>query len=103
MKALSNTGGQDLIEYALIAGFLAVIVAAAMPSVSSGVSTIFNQIGSTMTLAAAAGSSALARSAEATESGDFCSWPGGAGIERLRNHGRCIDDRLRICSGEGCD
>jgi Flp pilus assembly pilin Flp len=52
-KALSGTGGQDLIEYALMAGFLAMTAGALIPGISNGVSTIFSQIASVMTDAAA--------------------------------------------------
>jgi Flp pilus assembly pilin Flp len=44
--------GQDLIEYALMAGFVAVAAGAIMPAISSSVSTIFSQIASVMTNAA---------------------------------------------------
>ena len=44
--------GQDLIEYALMAGFVAVAAGALMPSVSGSISTVFSKIGSVMTLAA---------------------------------------------------
>lgn len=44
--------GQDLIEYALMAGFVAVAAGAIMPGVSSSISTIFSQIGSVMANAA---------------------------------------------------
>ena len=40
--------GQDLIEYALMAGFVAVAAGAVMPSVSTSVSTIFSKIGSVL-------------------------------------------------------
>jgi pilus assembly protein Flp/PilA len=43
-----DTQGQDLIEYALMAGFVAVAAGAVMPSVSSSVSTIFSKIGSVL-------------------------------------------------------
>lgn len=36
--------GQDLIEYALMAGFVAVAAGAAMPNVSTSISTVFNKI-----------------------------------------------------------
>ena len=45
--------GQDLIEYALMAGFVAVAAGALMPTVSSSISTVFSKISSVMTLAAA--------------------------------------------------
>ena len=43
-----DTRGQDLIEYALMAGFVAVAAGAVMPSVSTHVSTIFSKIGSVL-------------------------------------------------------
>jgi len=48
--------GQDLIEYALMAGFVAVAAGAIMPGVATSVSTIFSRVASTMTAAAAQGS-----------------------------------------------
>ncbi len=44
----SDTQGQDLIEYALMAGFVAVAAGAVMPSVSTSISTIFSKIGSVL-------------------------------------------------------
>jgi pilus assembly protein Flp/PilA len=44
-----DTRGQDLIEYALMAGFVAVAAGAVMPSVSTSISTIFSKIGSVLT------------------------------------------------------
>ncbi len=38
--------GQDLVEYALAAGMVAVAAVAAMPTLSSTVSTVFTKIGS---------------------------------------------------------
>jgi len=48
--------GQDLVEYALMAGFVAVAAGGIMPSVSMSISSIFSQIGSVMTIAANQGS-----------------------------------------------
>ena len=53
----SDTKGQDLIEYALMAGFVAVAAGAIMPGVASSISTIFSKISSVMTAAAATGGS----------------------------------------------
>lgn len=50
-----NTKGQDLIEYALMAGFVAVAAGAIMPDVANSISEIFSQVGSVMTAAAAEG------------------------------------------------
>ena len=52
MQAWRDRRGQDLIEYALMAGFVAVAAGAIMPAVSSSISTIFSQIASVMTAAA---------------------------------------------------
>jgi len=43
--------GQDLIEYALMAGFVAVAAGAIMPNIASSISTIFSQVGSVLTAA----------------------------------------------------
>jgi pilus assembly protein Flp/PilA len=48
-----NVEGQDLIEYALMAGFVAVAAAALMPDINSSLSTVFSKISSVMTVAAA--------------------------------------------------
>ena len=45
--------GQDLIEYAMIAGFLAVVSGMFMPNISQDISMIFSKIASTTTGAAA--------------------------------------------------
>ncbi|HKW97173.1 MAG TPA: hypothetical protein VJN43_05525 [Bryobacteraceae bacterium] len=44
---------QDLIEYALMAGFVAVAAGALMPNVASSISTVFSKISSVMADAAA--------------------------------------------------
>jgi len=44
--------GQDLIEYALMAGFVAVSAGALMPSISTSISTVFSKVGSVMAGAA---------------------------------------------------
>jgi len=48
LRAWRNRRGQDLIEYALMAGFVAVAAGAIMPGVSSSISTIFSQVSSVM-------------------------------------------------------
>ena len=53
MKIWKDTQGQDLIEYALMAGFVAVAAGAIMPGVATSISTIFSKVASTMTAAAA--------------------------------------------------
>ena len=51
-QILRDHVGQDLIEYALMAGFVAVSAGAIMPSVAGSISTIFSQVSSVMTIAA---------------------------------------------------
>ncbi len=52
LEIWKDTRGQDLIEYALMAGFVAVAAGAIMPNVASSISTIFSQISSVLTTAA---------------------------------------------------
>jgi len=56
LKIWKDTRGQDLIEYALMAGFVAVAAGAIMPNVATSISTIFSKIGSVMTAASNQGS-----------------------------------------------
>ena len=56
IQALRDTRGQDLIEYALMGGFVAVAAGAVMPGVASSISTIFSQVGSVMAVASTQGS-----------------------------------------------
>ena len=44
--------GQDMIEYALMAGFVSVVVGAIMPDVGSSINVIFSKVNSVMILAA---------------------------------------------------
>ena len=55
LKIWKDTKGQDLIEYALMAGFVAVAAGAIMPNVASSISTIFSKISSVMTKASTQG------------------------------------------------
>ncbi|HEX4594113.1 MAG TPA: Flp family type IVb pilin [Bryobacteraceae bacterium] len=50
-RLAGETKGQDLIEYALMAGFLAVAAAAVMPNIGSTLSTIFSQVTSVLSSA----------------------------------------------------
>ena len=56
VQALRDTRGQDLIEYALMAGFVAVAAGAVMPGVASSISTIFSKVASVMAVASTQGS-----------------------------------------------
>jgi pilus assembly protein Flp/PilA len=55
LKIWKDTKGQDLIEYALMAGFVAVAAGAIMPGVASSISTIFSKISSVMSKASTQG------------------------------------------------
>jgi pilus assembly protein Flp/PilA len=52
LKIWSDNCGQDLIEYALMAGFVAVAAGAIMPGIATSISTIFSSVASAMTAAA---------------------------------------------------
>lgn len=43
-----DTRGQDMIEYALMAAFVAVAAVASLPGLSTSISTIFSKVGSVM-------------------------------------------------------
>ncbi len=47
-----DTRGQDLVEYALLAGFVAVAAGALLPGISSSISKIFSRMSSVLTAAA---------------------------------------------------
>lgn len=53
LKIWKDTRGQDLIEYALMAGFVAVAAGAIMPGVATSISTIFSTVASVMSNASA--------------------------------------------------
>lgn len=55
-KIWKDRRGQDLIEYALMAGFVAVAAGAIMPDVAASITTIFNRVSQQMSAAAAQGS-----------------------------------------------
>jgi pilus assembly protein Flp/PilA len=48
-----DTRGQDLVEYALLAGFVAVAAGALLPAISTSISTIFSKMGSVLSASAA--------------------------------------------------
>jgi pilus assembly protein Flp/PilA len=55
LRIWKDTKGQDLIEYALMAGFVAVAAGAIMPNVATQVGTIFSKVNSQLSAAAAQG------------------------------------------------
>ena len=48
LKIWKDQRGQDLIEYALMAGFVAVAAGAVMPGVATSLSQIFSKVGSVL-------------------------------------------------------
>lgn len=48
---LQDNSGQDLIEYAMMAGFVALGAGAVLPSISTGISTVFSKVGSVIVAA----------------------------------------------------
>jgi pilus assembly protein Flp/PilA len=55
LRIWKDTRGQDLIEYALMAGFVAVAAGAIMPNVATSISTIFSKISNVLSTAATQG------------------------------------------------
>ena len=51
-----ETHGQDLVEYALMAGFVAVAAGAVFPPVANSISAIFSRVGSHLKVASTQGS-----------------------------------------------
>ncbi len=49
---LRDSRGQDMVEYALLAGFIAVAAGALLPPISQSISTIFSRMGSVVAAAA---------------------------------------------------
>jgi Flp pilus assembly pilin Flp len=47
-RVRANTSGQDLVEYALMAGFVAVTTGALMPGAAANISRIFSQVASVL-------------------------------------------------------
>ena len=52
LQIWKDTRGQDLIEYALMAGFVAVAAGAVMPGVASSINIVFSKVNSVMIEAA---------------------------------------------------
>jgi Flp pilus assembly pilin Flp len=52
LRIWKDRRGQDLIEYALMAGFVAVAAGAIMPGVASSINVIFSEVNSLMVSAA---------------------------------------------------
>jgi pilus assembly protein Flp/PilA len=51
-QLVKDAEGQDLVEYALLAGFVAVAAGALLPGISNSISTIFSRMGSVLSVAA---------------------------------------------------
>ena len=50
---INDETAQDMVEYALLAGFIAVAAGAALPPIAASISTIFSKMASVTTVAAA--------------------------------------------------
>lgn len=50
-RLAADSRGQDMVEYALLAGFLAVAAGALLPPVANSISTIFSKMGSVLAAA----------------------------------------------------
>ncbi len=55
LRIMRDTRGQDLIEYALMAGFVAVAAGAIVPGVAGSIKTIFGKVNNVMTSSAGQG------------------------------------------------
>ncbi|MBL0160738.1 MAG: Flp family type IVb pilin [Bryobacterales bacterium] len=55
LRIWKDTRGQDLIEYALMAGFVAVAAGAIVPGVADSIKTIFGKVNNVMTSSAGQG------------------------------------------------
>lgn len=54
IRVVRDRKGQDMVEYALLAGFIAVAAGALLPNISDSISTIFSRMASVVSAAAAA-------------------------------------------------
>lgn len=55
LRLMKDTRGQDLIEYALMAGFIAVAAGAIVPGVADSIKTIFSKVSTVMSNSASQG------------------------------------------------
>ncbi|MBN9660126.1 MAG: Flp family type IVb pilin [Acidobacteria bacterium] len=55
LRVWKDTRGQDLIEYALMAGFVAVAAGAIVPGVADSIKTIFGKVNNVMTSSSSQG------------------------------------------------
>jgi pilus assembly protein Flp/PilA len=53
-RLVKDRKGQDMVEYALLAGFIAVAAGALVPGISTSIRTIFSRMASVVSAAAAA-------------------------------------------------
>jgi Flp pilus assembly pilin Flp len=52
LRVVRDERGQDMVEYALLAGFIAVAAGAVLPPISENISVIFSRMGSVVAEAA---------------------------------------------------
>jgi pilus assembly protein Flp/PilA len=53
LRLKNDEKAQDMVEYALLAGFIAVAAGAVLPGISTSISTIFSKMASVTSVAAA--------------------------------------------------
>ena len=51
LRIVKDQKGQDMVEYALLAGFIAVAAGAILPGISDSISTIFSKMASVVSAA----------------------------------------------------
>jgi len=54
VRLVKDQKGQDMVEYALLAGFIAVAAGAILPGISDNISVIFSKMASVVTAASTA-------------------------------------------------
>ena len=54
VRLVKDRKGQDMVEYALLAGFIAVAAGALLPGISDSISILFSRMASVVSVAAAA-------------------------------------------------
>ena len=65
-----DTFGQDMIEYALMAGLVSLSAGALMPGVAGSITTVLSKVGSVMTVASNTGSASSAPPADPAPGGE---------------------------------
>ena len=67
LGGLKSTSGQNFVEYALVAGFVAATAGAMAPDVASSISAIFSQVNTVMTNASSQGDQSIQTQSESIQ------------------------------------